>query len=345
MTSSRMDGPEMDLTGVTAGSAALDHSVPGVVPVVDVARTPAALAWRRFRADRTGVVAGVVVGLFFVVALAAPLISAVYGKDPYTTYGQNEPGLLDDYGYPTGALGGVSGRFWLGLEPGLGRDVFTQLVYGIRTSLLIALAVVLIITVLGTAVGLVAGYAGGWLDFGISRVVDVALSFPSTLFIIAFVPVVQSLFVSADRQTPTWMRVVTLVVVLSAFGWAPVARLLRGQVISLRTREFVEAARIGGASPRRVIVRELLPNLWTPILVSASLSVPAYVTAEAALSFLGAGIDEPTPDWGRMIHRGAEVYLSDITYMLVPGVAILIFVVAFNLLGDSVRDALAPSDR
>lgn len=308
-------------------------------------RTPAALAWRRFRSDRTGVVAGVVVGLFFVLGLCAPVISAVYGKNPYTTYGQNETGLLDDYGYPTGALGGAGGRFWFGLEPGLGRDVFTQLLYGIRTSLLIAMVVVLIVTVLGTAVGLVAGYAGGWLDAGVSRVVDVALSFPSTLFIIAFVPVVQSLFVAADKETPTWMRVMTLVVVLSAFGWAPVARLLRGQVISIRTREFVEAARIGGASPLRIVRRELLPNLWTPILVSASLSVPAYVSTEAALSFLGAGIVEPTPDWGRMIHRGAEVYLSDITYMLVPGVAILIFVVAFNLLGDSVRDALAPSDR
>ncbi|GAA2002213.1 ABC transporter permease [Catenulispora subtropica] len=308
-------------------------------------RTPAALAWRRFRSDRTGVAAGVVVGVFFVLGMCAPLISAIYGKDPYTTYGQNESGLLDDYGYPTGALGGAGGRFWLGLEPGLGRDVFTQLLYGIRTSLLIALVVVLVVTVVGTAVGLVAGYAGGWLDFGVSRVVDIALSFPSTLFIIAFVPVVQSLFVGADQQTPTWMRVMTLVVVLSAFGWAPVARLLRGQVISLRTREFVEAARIGGASPARIVTRELLPNLWTPILVSASLSVPAYVTTEAALSFLGAGIVEPTPDWGRMIHRGAEVYLSDITYMLVPGLAILVFVVAFNLLGDSVRDALAPSDR
>ena len=308
-------------------------------------RTPAALAWRRFRADRTGMAAGVVVLAFFLVGLCAPLISAVYGKDPYTTYGQNEPGLLDEFGYPTGALGGIGGRFWLGLEPGLGRDVFTQLLYGIRTSLLISAVVVLIITVLGTAVGLIAGYAGGWLDAGVSRIVDIALSFPSTLFIIAFVPVVQSLFVSADEQTPTWMRVTTLIVVLAAFGWAPVARLLRGQVISLRGREFVEAARIGGASPIRIVRRELLPNLWTPILVTASLSVPVYVTTEAALSFLGAGIDEPTPDWGRMIHRGAEVYLSDITYMLIPGVAILIFVVAFNLLGDSVRDALSPSGR
>ncbi|NUP46806.1 MAG: ABC transporter permease [Catenulispora sp.] len=308
-------------------------------------RTPTALAWRRFRSDRTGITAAIIVSLFFLTGICAPLISALYGKNPYTTYGQNEPNLLNDYGYPTSPLGGAGTRFWLGLEPGLGRDVFTQLIYGIRTSLLIALIVVLIVTVLGTAVGLIAGYAGGWLDFGVSRIVDIALSFPSTLFIIAFVPVVQSLFVPADRQTPTWMRVLTLIVVLSAFGWAPIARLLRGQVISLRTREFVEAARIGGASPARIVLRELLPNLWTPILVSASLSVPAYVTTEAALSYLGAGIVEPTPDWGRMIQRGAEVYLSDITYMLVPGVAILIFVVAFNLLGDSVRDALAPSDR
>ncbi|SEM46434.1 peptide/nickel transport system permease protein [Streptacidiphilus jiangxiensis] len=305
-------------------------------------RSPARLAWRRFRRDRTGVFAGIVVALFFVAGLGAPLIAKLYGKDPYTTYGQNQSGLLDDFGYPTGRFGGMSSQFWLGVEPELGRDVFTQLLYGIRTSLLIALAIVLLITMAGTLIGLVAGYFGGWVDYALSRVIDVVLCFPSTLFFVAFIPIVTTRFVAPNQQTPTWLIATLLILVLSAFGWPTTARLLRGQTLSLRDREFVQAARVMGVHPMRVLLRELLPNLWTPILISASLNVPAYVTTEAALSYLGAGMIEPTPDWGRMIHRGAEVYNADFTYMLFPGLAMLIFVLAFNLLGDSVRDALDP---
>ncbi|WP_034086835.1 ABC transporter permease [Streptacidiphilus albus] len=305
-------------------------------------RSPAALAWRRFRRDRTGVAAGLVVALFFVVGLGAPVISWLYGKNPYTTYGQNQPALLDQFGYPVGSMGGMSSHFWLGIEPGLGRDVFTQLIYGIRTSLLISLAIVLIITVIGTLVGVAAGYAGRWIDYSASRVIDVILCFPATLFFVAFIPVAQSAFVSPTEAVPTWMRATTVILVLSAFGWASTARLLRGQVLSLREREFVQSAQVIGVPARRIILRELLPNLWTPILISVSLAVPNYVTTEAALSFLGAGMVEPTPDWGRMIQRGAEVYNADFSYMLFPGLAMLIFVLAFNLLGDAVRDALDP---
>ncbi|WP_037606449.1 ABC transporter permease [Streptacidiphilus rugosus] len=305
-------------------------------------RSPARLAWRRFRRDRTGVVSGLVVAVFFLLGLGAPVISWLYGKNPYTTYGDNTPGLLDDYGYPTGRFGGMSSHFWLGVEPELGRDVFTQLLYGIRTSLLISLAIVVLVTVGGTLIGLVAGYLGGWVDYALSRVVDVVLCFPSTLFFIAFIPIITTRFVAPDEESPTWLRALLLILVLSLFGWPSTARLLRGQVLSLRDREFVQAARVMGVHPVRILLRELLPNLWTPILISASLAVPAYVTTEAALSYLGAGMIEPTPDWGRMIHRGAEVYSADFTYMLFPGLAMLIFVLAFNLFGDSVRDALDP---
>ncbi|MCF2531876.1 ABC transporter permease [Yinghuangia sp. KLBMP8922] len=300
------------------------------------------LAWRRFRRDKAGVAAGSVVLLFFVAGLGAPLFAKLYGKDPYTTYGQNEPGLLNDYGYPIAPNGGISGEYWLGIEPGLGRDVLTQLLYGIRTSLLISLAVVAIVTVLGVVVGVTAGYLGGRTDYLAGRVIDVMLSFPSTLFFIAFTPVVTSLLTSPGEEMSPLLRGSILVMVLSAFGWAGVARLLRGQVLSLRSREFVEAARASGSPPHRIIFHELLPNLWTPILVTASLAVPAYVTTEAALSYLGVGMVEPTPDWGRMLLKGAEVYQTDITYMFVPGISMLIFVVAFNLLGDSIRDALDP---
>lgn len=305
-------------------------------------RSPWRLAWARFRRDRVGVVSGLLVSAFFVAGVGAPIIAWLYGKDPYRTYGQNNPGLLDEYGFPIGAAGGMSPEFWFGLEPGLGRDVFTQLLYGIRTSLLIAVAVVVIVTVTGTLLGVAAGYFGGVVDFVIGRIIDVLLAFPGVLFFITFMPVVTAILVSPGSETPTSLRVAALIIVLSFFGWTRTARLLRGQVLSLREREFVAAAKVSGAGPWRIIRHELLPNLWTPILIVATLDVPAYVTIEAALSFLGVGIVEPTPDWGRMIHRGAEVYSSDLAYMLFPGVTMLIFVLAFNLLGDSARDALDP---
>jgi peptide/nickel transport system permease protein len=305
-------------------------------------RSPGQLAWRRFRRDTVGVISCAVVLFFFVLGLSAPVISWLYGKDPHTTYGQNRAGLLTDAGYPIKPNGGMDSEFWFGLEPHNGRDVLMQLVYGIRTSLLLAIAVTIIVTVIGTTIGIMAGYLGGRTDFVVSRVIDVLLSFPSLLFMLAFIPVVWAMFVSPNEETPTWLRASCLIAVLSIFGWTRIARLLRGQVLSLREREFIDAARVAGASSRRVIVKELLPNLWTPILVLVTLDLPAYVTLEAALSYLGVGMAEPTPDWGRMIHNGADVYVSDITYLVFPGAALLVFVLAFNLLGDSLRDALDP---
>ncbi|GAA2880313.1 ABC transporter permease [Streptosporangium fragile] len=305
-------------------------------------RSPGRLMWLRFRRDRTGVVSAGVVIFFFLVAIFAPVISWLYGKDPYTLYGHHIPGLLNEYGYPVLPNGGISSEFWFGVEPTLGRDVFMQLVYGIRTSLAIAMTATVLIAVIGVVVGIVAGYAGGRTDYFIGRLIDIVLSFPSTLFIIAFIPVVENLFVSPDEETPIWLRAVTLVTLLTAFGWAGIARLLRGQVLSLREREFVEAAKVTGASPARIVFKELLPNLWTPILIQSTLLLPAMVTAEAALSFLGAGMPESIADWGRMFQRGTEVYMNDITYLVFPGVALLVFVIAFNLLGDSVRDAFDP---
>lgn len=305
-------------------------------------RSPGRLAWRRFKRDRTGVISAYVVLAYFVIGLCAPLIAKLYGKDPYTTYGQNQDGLLNDFGSPIKPNGGISSDFWFGVEPGLGRDVFTFLLYAIRNSLLIAAATTLLVTALGIAVGITAGYLGGKTDYFISRIMDILLAFPQTLFFIAFWPVMISILVPPDEQTPVWLTVVSLISVMAAFGWASIARLLRGEVLALREREFVEAAKVTGASPARIIFKELLPNLWTPILIQATLALPLYVTAEAGLAFLGVGLTSPTPDWGVMIQRGSEVYQSDITFMLFPGLTMVIFVIAFNLLGDSVRDALDP---
>jgi peptide/nickel transport system permease protein len=308
-------------------------------------RSPGRLAWKRFKRDKTGVISAYVVIFFFVIAIAAPLIAKLYGKNPYTTYASENPDLLDAFSYPAGPNGGISSQFWFGIEPQLGRDVFTFLLYGIRTSLGIATAATLLTTLLGVVIGVTAGYLGGRTDYLVSRVIDILLSFPSTLFFIAFMPVVYGLFVADDDNIPTWLRATSLILVLSAFGWASIARLLRGQVLGLREREFVEAAKVTGASPRRIVFKELLPNLWTPIIIQSTLLLPAFVTAEAGLAFLGVGIIDPTPDWGVMIQRGAQFYSQDLTFMLFPGLSMVIFVLAFNLLGDSVRDALDPKSK
>lgn len=305
-------------------------------------RSPRQIAWQRFRRDKVGVLSAYVVLAFILVAIFAPVIAKLYGKNPTATYGQDTPGLLNQYGYPIGSYGGASASHWLGLEPGLGRDVFLQLVYGARTSLLISFSAGIATSIFGVLYGILSGYLGGWVDAVGGRITDVVLAFPDLLFLIAIGPVIESVFVSPDQDTPTWLRFTSIIIILSIFGWVLQARLVRGQVLSLREREFVDAARMSGATSWRIVTKELLPNLWSPILVTFSLAVPAFITTEAALAFLGVGIVEPIPDWGRMINRGAEVYLSDPTYMLVPGLALFVLVLCFNMLGDSVRDALDP---
>ncbi|MEU8714735.1 ABC transporter permease [Streptomyces sp. NPDC048663] len=308
-------------------------------------RSPGQLAWRRFKRDRTGVVSAVIVIAFFVIALAAPLIAKLYGKDPYTTYGLNTPGLLGDNGFPAKPNGGIDSEFWFGIDPQLGRDVFSFLLYAIRNSLLISTAITLLVMLVGVVIGITAGYLGGKTDWLLGRVIDILLAFPQQLFFVAFTPVLLNLFVPANEDTPTWIVVVSLITLLVVFGWASIARLLRGQVLALREREFVEAAKVTGASPARIIFKELLPNLWTPILIQGTLLLPAMVTTEAGLAFLGVGMQDPTPDWGLMLGYAANFYQDDFTFLLFPGISMVIFVLAFNLLGDSLRDALDPKTK
>ncbi len=298
--------------------------------------------WMRFKRDRTGVVSACVVLAFFLIAALAPVISWLYGKDPYTRYGQLTPGLLNDNGYPVQPNGGISGEFWFGLEPNLGRDVFMQLVYGIRTSLSLALIVTLLSVATAIVIGVAGGYFGGKVDYFLGRFTDLMMSFPNQLFFVAFTPVVGALLVDPQDEMPTWLRSCVIIYVMWLLGWMTLARLLRGQTLSLREREFIEAAKVAGTPPGRIVRKELLPNLVTPMLVQATYMLPNNVTAIAGLSFLGVGLLEPTPDWGRMFATGAEVYQSDITYMFFPGGAMVIFILAFNLLGDSVRDAFDP---
>ncbi|MGQ4433646.1 MULTISPECIES: ABC transporter permease [unclassified Streptomyces] len=307
-------------------------------------RSPGQLMWVRFKRDRTGVISAYVVAFFFLVGLLAPLISKLYGKDPYTVYADERPDLFDSAGVPLQPNGGISSQFWFGLEPGNGYDVFTKLLYGIRTSLMISVCVTIATVLTGILLGVAAGYLGGRSDYFISRVIDFLLAFPAQLFFIASMPVVVSLFVSPTDETPTYVRVVALIAVQWFLGWMSLARILRGTSLALREREFIEAARVSGASPWRIISKEILPNVVTPILVQSTYMLPGFVTAEAGLSYLGVGIVEPTPDWGQMFSKASTelVMQNDITYMFFPGISMIIFIVAFNLLGDSVRDAFDP---
>ncbi|MER5196179.1 ABC transporter permease [Streptomyces sp. NPDC002755] len=311
---------------------------------VPVGRSPGQLMWLRFKRDRTGVISAYVVLFFFLVGLLAPLISKLYGKNPYTVFADERPELFDSAGVPVQPNGGISGEFWFGLEPGNGYDVFTKLLYGIRNSLGISLAVTVATVLTGIVLGVAAGYLGGRTDFLISRVIDFLLAIPAQLFFIASMPVVVSLFVSPRDETPVYVRVVALISVQWVLGWMSLGRILRGTSLALREREFIEAAKVSGAPPGRIIRKEILPNVVTPILVQATYMLPNFVTAEAGLSFLGVGLVEPTPDWGQMFSKAATelVMQNDITYMFFPGVSMIIFIVAFNLLGDSVRDAFDP---
>lgn len=303
-----------------------------------VGRSPGQLAWARLRRDRTAMVSGAMVVGFLLLALAAPLVERLYGVGPYEQFQTK----LDSYGMPLGYAGGISGDHWMGLEPGLGRDIFIRLVYGMRTSLFIAFAAAVITTAMGVVAGIVAGYLGGWVDAVIGWITDFALALPFLIFALAVVPTVELRFYGPREEVPAAFRVAVLIAIFAAFGWTSTARLVRGQVVSLREREFVEAARMSGAGLGHMLFRQLLPNIWAPVLVAFSLAVPAYVTGEAALSFLNIGIVEPTPDLGRMIFSSIAYLQTDPAYVFFPGITIFALVLAFNLFGDAVRDALDP---
>ncbi|MDX2542222.1 ABC transporter permease [Streptomyces sp. WI04-05B] len=309
-------------------------------------RSPGQLMWQRFKRDRTGVICAVVVIFYFVIALAAPLLTKLSGTNPYTLYGQDptyaDRPVLDDFGLPLGYFGGVSGTHWFGVEPQYGRDLFAMLMYGMRTSLFMAVAVTVLVMVTGVFIGLVGGYFGGRVDYWVGRVTDFFLSFPSQLFFIAFMPVVTAFFVDPQEETPTYFRALAILIVLWVLGWMGMARLVRSTVLSLREREFVEAAKVSGASPMRIVRKEILPNVVSPILVQFTYQLPSTILTIAFLSFAGVGFVEPTPDWGRLFAAAAGYAKQDPAFMFFPGTALVIFILCFNLLGDSVRDAFDP---
>jgi len=307
--------------------------------VVDVARAPAEppefrpvrRPLRRLLADRWAMIGGAVVVLFIVVAIVAPLLSRIEGHDPYTY----DTGALNDSGLPRGFGGGIGAGHWFGVEPTTGRDLFAVVVHGARTSLLVGFAATILAVLIGVLAGLTAGFFGGWYDQVMSRIIDVLFGFPWLVFVIAIGAIAPAGF---PRQ-------LLVILVIGLFGWPPIARVVRGQTLALKRRTFVVASAALGAGPGHQLRRQYLPNLWSTVIVYATMTVPGMIGAEAALSFLGVGVPPPTPAWGRSIGEAVSWVQTDPMFLVFPGAALFLVTFAFNLFGDGLRDALDPRTR
>jgi peptide/nickel transport system permease protein len=276
---------------------------------------------------------------YFLVAIIGPIVAPMLGIDPYKL----DAGAISDLGgKPKLPNGGMSPEHPLGVEWGTGRDILAQLLFGLRISLVIATSATFITVVIGTVIGIIAGYAGGLTDSIIGRFMDLILAFPFLLIILALSGVLTQRLEQLGIPEGNPARITYLILVMSVFGWPYLARIVRGQVLSLREREFVEAAVAMGARRRRILFGEILPNLWAPILVYATLTLPAYIGLEAALSFLGVGVRAPDTTFGAMLANSVAYFRVVPTYLFIPGVTLVVLVVAFNLFGDAVRDALDP---
>jgi peptide/nickel transport system permease protein/oligopeptide transport system permease protein len=314
------------------GQAEPDASaIPADAPVIK-GRSLAQIAWRRLRQDKAAMAGGIVIVLLILVSLIGPH----FVQDP-TAYNSN---LIDPtFSRPIGPWGGISLAHPFGVEPVNGRDLLARIVDGAPYSLLIGLTATILAVVIGVVMGLIAGYFGGWVDYVIAWLMDLFLAFPLIVFAIALTGVIPG---SAFGLSGNNLRVGLLIFVIGFFAWPYMGRIIRGQVLSLREREFVDAARSIGARGPYVLFRELLPNLWGPILVYATLLIPTNILFEAALDYLGVGLIPPTPSWGQMLADAVTngFYQLDPMYMIIPGVTIFITVMAFNLFGDGLRDAL-----
>ena len=311
-----------DVAAVAAGHDPFQQTGPADAPQPAIeGRSPWQLAWQRLRRDREAMASLVAIVLVILLALLAPLVAALTGHPVNEQY--RETGLTPD-GLPTGP----SSEFWLGTDD-LGRDILVRIAYGARISLLVGVAATALTVVIGVVVGLAAGFLGGLVDTVLARLIDVVLSVPFLLVAIALVSL-------------TGPSLLVTVLVIGFFSWASVARIVRGQVLSMREREFVEAARSLGAPTSRIMFVDILPNVLAPVIVYASLLIPVVIVVEATLSFLGLGLAPPTADWGGMISEAQNYYTTSWWFVVFPGAALLLTTLAFNLLGDGIRDAFDP---
>jgi peptide/nickel transport system permease protein len=293
----------------------------------------------RLRRDKVAVIALAFLTIVYLLAIFGPFIAPLFGFDPFE---RCRPCVDTPTGGPALPFGGISPEHPLGVEWGTGRDIASQLLWGLRISLIVATASTFLVVSLGTVLGIIAGYVGGRTDMLLGRFMDLILAFPTLLILIAMSPVLTERITDLGVPPGNPSRIVYLILAISVFGWPYLARIVRGQVLSLREREFVEAAVAAGASRRRILFTEILPNLWAPILVYTTLALPAFIGLEAALSFLGVGVLPPDVTFGAMLANSVRYFQTVPTYLFIPGVSLVLIVVAFNLLGDSLRDALDP---
>lgn len=317
--------------GVGSGS-----ELPGGFDFPDVgegvaARSPLQLFWRRFRQDRVALASLAFVVLLFVLAIAAPLVVKLLGLPGPSV--QN-PNLTDSFGSPLGP----SLAHPFGVDQ-LGQDVMSRVIYGTRVALEVGILGTAVATVIGVVVGTLAGFYRGWVDTLLSRLIDVVLSIPILLLGLG----IGSACAVRGCLGGTVQPGLGLVIFLIALAnWTYIARIVRGLVLSLRESEFVQASRALGASNTRIMFREIFPNLLAPIIVYSTLLIPLNILLEAGLSFLGVGIRPPTASWGQMIANATPIFNTAWWYMTFPGLALLLTVLAFNLLGDGLQDALNP---
>jgi peptide/nickel transport system permease protein len=323
-------------------SASIAEAVPGSgggdLSFLDVggeiaARSPLQLFWRRFRQDRVALVSASFIVFLIILALAAPLVVSLLGlPGPYT----ENLNLTDSFGSPLGP----SLAHPFGVDS-LGEDVMSRVIYGTRVSLEVGIIGTGISTIIGVAIGMLAAFYRGWVDTLLSRTMDVFLSLPILLLGLG-VGAACAVRGCADGVIEPGLSVILFIIVIAS--WPFMGRIVRGLVLSLREREFVEASRALGASNTRIMFREILPNLTAPIIVYATLQIPLNILFEAGLSYLGVGVRAPTASWGQMLAAATPIFNTAWWYMVFPGAALLLTVLAFNLLGDGLRDALNPKN-
>ena len=301
-------------------------------------RSPRQIAWARFKRNRVGVIAAFVSLFLISLSVFAPWVCKLVGVDPDTLNLQ----YLDSSGIPTLPHGGISLEHPLGLIPGTGRDLLAQLLYGSRISFMIAFLTTVSTLFVGLMVGIVGGYFRGRVDDSLGRLTDFLLAFPSFFMIVALtmpmVDRIKRMGVTEDNSA----RIIFLIMFLTFFGWPGFSRLIRSQVLSLREKDFVTAAQAMGASRIRIIFKELLPNIWAPIIVVASLSLPGYLAAESTFSYLGLGVQPPASTWGILLSNATRFVTTMPSFFMIVAGSLVIVVLSFNLVGDAVRDALDP---
>jgi peptide/nickel transport system permease protein len=307
-----------------------DISIPTTVPAESttetgvVQRGPAFRVWRQFWRDPGAIAGALIVALLVMMAIFAPALA------PYDPAQVFDDGLTIQ-GLPVPSTLPGSTRFIMGSDPS-GRDLLSRIIYGTRVSLTVGVLANMLVVIIGVLIGSVSGYSRGWLGMLLMRFTDVMLAFPTLLLATALVAVLQP-------------SITIIVVVIGVVYWTGLARVVQGQVLRLREQDFVTAAHCIGVSPSRILLRHILPHLISTAIVWGTLGIATNVMLEASLSFLGIGVQPPTPSWGRMISEGQTYYRTAPWLILFPGIAIMLTVLGFNLLGDGLRDALDPYQR